>query len=82
MVGNIVNYECTAVVHGFSPYIVSGSQNLITDQQARADALRKDVFASTLSWLEDEGADEYIGGSGNRVVCSAHYRPSESPSTR
>lgn len=46
---------------------VSGLQNLITDQQARADALRKDVFASTLSWLEDEGADEYIGGSGNRV---------------
>ncbi|CCM05226.1 uncharacterized protein FIBRA_07436 [Fibroporia radiculosa] len=38
-----------------------------TDNQARAAALRRYTFTDALCWLEDEGADKYVGGSGNRV---------------
>ncbi|KZT05705.1 terpenoid cyclases/Protein prenyltransferase [Laetiporus sulphureus 93-53] len=37
------------------------------DELARLDELRKECFASALDWLEDEGADIYIGGNANRL---------------
>ncbi|KAH9840869.1 terpenoid cyclases/Protein prenyltransferase [Rhodofomes roseus] len=37
------------------------------DSQERLDSLRRESFLDALCWLEDEGADKYVGGSANRV---------------
>lgn len=38
-----------------------------SDSDVRLYSFKKDIFSSALCWLEDEGADIYVGGSGNRV---------------
>lgn len=37
------------------------------DEQGRLDTLRQESYLDALCWLEDEGADKYVGGSANRV---------------
>ncbi|KZT64521.1 terpenoid cyclases/Protein prenyltransferase [Daedalea quercina L-15889] len=36
-------------------------------EQERLDNLRQESFLDALCWLEDEGADKFVGGSANRV---------------
>ena len=38
------------------------------DEAPLADALRREAFIGALAWLEDEGAEVYVGGAVNRVV--------------
>ncbi|KAI0728285.1 terpenoid cyclases/Protein prenyltransferase [Fomitopsis betulina] len=39
----------------------------LPDERERLDILRRESFLDALCWLEDEGADKYVGGSANRV---------------
>ncbi|KAI0795986.1 terpenoid cyclases/Protein prenyltransferase [Abortiporus biennis] len=37
------------------------------ETEKKLQALRKEAFASSLSWLEEEGTEKYVGGSQNRL---------------
>lgn len=39
----------------------------VEEECSLVDAVRKETFVSTLSWMEEEGASRYVGGAANRV---------------
>ena len=48
------------------------TRQVAPDSPARKDeavaALRQEAFVGLLSWVEDEGTEEYVGGEQNRLV--------------